>query len=234
METVERSGAGAQADRVLELGALRTAAGRTAAERSRLYGLLGMAFAFPDAELYEAVRDGTVAKAVAQICLALPHDLAGAATLALSAAGSSSAELESEYIRLFDVGAAGPPCPLYGGVYVGDRMKVMEDATRFYNFFGLRLSPAMHELPDHITTELEFLHYLTFREAEAHERGVDAAALVRAERDFLARHLCRWLPPLRARLAKQTTVPFFPALVQFAAAFFEADRAYAAAAAGGS
>jgi len=85
----------------------------------------------------------------------------------------------------------------------------------------------LHELPDHITTELEFLHYLTFREAEACERGVDPESLRRAERDFLARHLCRWVPKLRARLAKQTTCPFFPALVGFAEAYFAADHAYA-------
>jgi TorA maturation chaperone TorD len=55
--------------------------------------------------------------------------------------------------------------------------------------------------------------------------------LLRAERDFLARHPCKWIPRLQARLAKQTTVPFFPALVRFTAAFLAADQAYAAAAA---
>jgi DMSO reductase family type II enzyme chaperone len=109
-------------------------------------------------------------------------------------------------------------------------MKVMEDATRFYNFFQLRLSPQMRELPDHITTELEFLHYLTFREAEARQHGLDPTPVLRAERDFLERTLCRWVPRLQTRLAKQTTLPFFAALVRFAATFFEADHAYAAAA----
>jgi DMSO reductase family type II enzyme chaperone len=221
-------------DTTMELGDPRTESGRIAAQRSRLYALLGIGFGFPDEELYEAVRDGTFATAIGGTCRALPYDLTAATTPGLGAVEGPYGEFESEYIRLFDVGAAGPPCPLYGGVYVGDRMKVMEDATRFYNFFELRLSPEMHELPDHITTELEFLHYLTFREAEARESGLDPAPLLRAERDFLARHLCRWMPQLRARLAKQTTVPFFPALVEFAATFFEADRAYAAAAAGGS
>jgi hypothetical protein len=39
---------------------------------------------------------------------------------------------------------------------------------------------------------------------------------------------------MRARLAKQETVAFFPALVDFALAFLEADRVYAAAAAEGA
>ncbi len=215
----------------MELANLTSDSERIAAGRSRLYQLLALAFAFPDEEFYAAVHDGTFAAIIADACLALPYDLTSAATLELARVGDSYTEFESEYIRLFDVGAAGPPCPLYGGVYIGDRMKTMEDATRFYNFFQLRISPHMHELPAHITTELEFLHYLTFREAEARQQGLDPASLLRAERDFLARHLCKWLPRLQARLSKQTTLPFFPALVRFATAFFASDQAYAAAAA---
>jgi DMSO reductase family type II enzyme chaperone len=212
----------------MEALSVQSGSAHTAASRSRMYQLLGAAFAFPDEDFFDAIHDGSFAATLAEVCLGLPYDLTSAATLDL-VGGGTYAEFESEYIRLFDVGAAGPPCPLYGGVYVGDRMKVMEDATRFYNFFHLRLSPQMRELPDHITTELEFLHYLTFRQAEAHEAGLDVSSLLRAERDFLARHLCKWMPQLQARLAKQSTVSFFPALVRFAAAFLAADHAYAAA-----
>ena len=216
----------------MELTSLHSRAEHIAAQRSRLYQLLAAAFAFPDEAFFTAVMDGTFATALAHLCAALPYELSSAASLGLGAGGESYAEFEAEYIRLFDVGAAGPPCPLYGGVYIGDRMKVMEDATRFYNFFSLRVSPQLRELPDHITTELEFLHYLTFREAEARQRGLDPSPLLRAQRDFLARHLCKWVPRLYARLVKQTTLPFFPALVRVAAAFFEQDQAYAAAASG--
>jgi DMSO reductase family type II enzyme chaperone len=216
----------------MELTNLQEGGEQIAAGRCRLYQILSAAFAFPDEAFYAAVVDGSFAQALAHTCVTLPYDLSGVATHELSAGGDSYTEFQAEYIRLFDVGTAGPPCPLYGGVYVGDRMKTMEDATRFYNFFQLRLSPQMHELPDHITTEMEFLHYLTFREAEARQHGLDPAPLLRAERDFLARHLCKWVPRLQARLAKQTTLPFFPALVHFALAFVQADQSYAAACAG--
>ena len=211
---------------------LDTAAEPATANRSRLYQLLGMAFAFPDEDFFNAIADGTFAAAVAHTGAALPYDLGAAARLDLSDVDIAYDDFESEYIRLFDVGAAGPPCPLYGGVYIGDRMKTMEDATRFYNFFHLRPAPEMHELPDHITTQLEFLHYLTFRETELRQQGGDPSSLLRAERDFLARHPCKWLPRLQSRLAKQECHPFFPALVRFAIAFFDADQQYAAAVAG--
>jgi len=200
---------------------------RTAA-RSQLYLLLRLAFAFPDAEFFDAVRDGDFAVRLAELCAHLPYDVMAKATLGLGSPGSDYAGFEAEYIRLFDVGAAGPPCPLYGGVYIGDRMKVMEDATRFYNFFYLRLSPQVRELPDHITTELEFMHYLTYREAEVRMQGADPTSLLRAERDFLARHLCRWLPRLQERLASKEAIPFFPALVDFTLAFLRADHDHAA------
>jgi DMSO reductase family type II enzyme chaperone len=217
---------------MMQLANLQTEAERTAAARSRMYQLLALAFAFPDEDFYNALRDGSFAAVLAEACVALPYDLASAATLELGAVGDSHTDFESEYIRLFDVGAAGPPCPLYGGVYAGDRMKNMEDATRFYNYFQLRISPEMQELPDHITTELEFLHYLTFREADALQHGIDPSPLLRAERDFLRRHLCKWVPKLLGRMAKQQTLPFFPALIRFALTFFETDQAYANAAAG--
>jgi len=214
----------------MEMLELQTAGDQGTTSRSRLYQLLAMAFAFPDEELFAAIHAGELAAAVAATGNSLPYALRRSGDAALAAAGDSYLDFESEYIRLFDVGAAGPPCPLYGGVHVGDRMKVMEDATRFYNYFGLRLAGELRELPDHITTELEFLHYLTFREAQVRQQGQDPSSLLRAERDFLARHLCRWVPRLQARLAKQDTLPFFPALVQLALEFFEADRGYASAA----
>jgi putative dimethyl sulfoxide reductase chaperone len=216
----------------MELLSLDAASEPVTASRSRLYQLLGMAFAFPDEDFFNAIADGTFAAAVAATGAALPYDLRGVARLDLGDVSITCTDFESEYIRLFDVGAAGPPCSLYGGVYIGDRMKNMEDATRFYNFFHLRMSPEMHELPDHITTELEFMHYLTFRETEQRQQGCDPSSLLRAERDFLSRHLCKWLPRMQARLEKQDCPPFFPALVRFAVAFFEADQQYAAAAVG--
>ena len=216
---------------MMELGGLDGEFERTAASRSQLYALLAVAFGFPDEELHGAIREGVIARSIAELCAALPYGLSPAVTADLAAAADSYVEFESEYIRLFDVGAAGPPCPLYGGVYIGDRMKNMEEATRFYNFFELRLSPDVRELPDHITTELEFLHYLTFRETEARQQEGDVGSLLRAERDFLARHLRKWVPKMAGRVSKQQTCAFFAALVDFAARFVIADHAHAAASA---
>ena len=193
--------------------------------RSALYLALAGALAFPDPALAPAVADGSLHSLLGRRARALPYPLPPPPA-ALAEPTVGAAELESEYIRLFDVGPGGPPCPLYGGVYQGDRMQTMEEVTRFYHFFGLRLAPGPAELPDHATTELEFMHYLTFREGEERRRGGDPAPLVRAERDFLARHLCRWVPRLAERLERQEPHPFFAALVGWWHAFLDADRAW--------
>lgn len=90
-------------------------------------------------------------------------------------------------------------------------MKTMEECVRFYHHFGLALSEAPRELPDHLVTELEFLHYLAFRAAEALERGEDPGAFRRAARDFALRHPGRFLKKLEAGLERTEAMPFFRA-----------------------
>ena len=89
----------------MELVNLQTEAERAAGGRSRLYQFLELAFAFPDEDLYDAVRDGSFAGAIANLCAALPYDMAGTVTSDLRAVPESYVDFESEYIRLFDVGA---------------------------------------------------------------------------------------------------------------------------------
>ena len=79
---------------------------------------------------------------------------------------ATSDALTVEFTRLFDAGARGTACPLNGGLQVGPQMKVMEEAVRFYAHFGLTLTEEQKELPDHLTTELNFLHFLSCGEHE--------------------------------------------------------------------
>src|SRR3972149_4334347 len=120
--------------------------------------------------------------------------------------------MEAEYIRLFEVGAGRPFCPLYEGSHRAGRMKIMEELVRFYEHFGLLA--AAGDQPDHLCTELEFMHYLSFKQAAG---GGASAELTLAQADFLGRRLCPWLPRLRDRAAAaDTPSPFYGALLDFA------------------
>lgn len=199
-------------------------AARAAGARSRAYGLFAELFDYPDAGLCQAVREGAVGEALRHALASVDPTLAAGDWSALAEAGDGD-ELAVEYTRLFDVGSGGPPCPLYGGVYGGARMTTMEETLRFYRHFGLGLAEAPRELPDHLVTELEFLHFLTYREAECAERGEDASAFERAARDFVARHPGRFVPKLRARLAKNAPPPFYRALTERLEALLSFDQA---------
>lgn len=187
---------------------------RAAAARSRAYAVFARAFDYPDAQFLPAIRDGELSAALRRALEDVdPSLLEDVDWIALETAGDDD-DLAVEYTRLFDVGAGGPPCPLHGGLYGGARMKNMEEAVRFYNHFGLKLSETQHELPDHLTTELEFMHFLCFEEAGALAEGSDAGPYQRAQRDFVSRHPGRWVPALRKRLEQRDPPPFFREVVR--------------------
>jgi DMSO reductase family type II enzyme chaperone len=197
------------------------------ASRSRLYQLLERAFLYPEADFHAEIRDGSFGEEVSDVVSGLPYALpATAADASLGSAPESCEDLQAEYVRLFEVGVGAPPCPLYGGLYARTRKKAMEEVCRFYEYFGLRLPPKMQELPDHVTAELEFLHFLTFREVAALHQGKDRASYLRAQRDFLERHPGRWVPLLARRLAGQSPLPFFAGLVALTEAFLTQEKAY--------
>ncbi|MFN8544956.1 MAG: molecular chaperone TorD family protein, partial [Candidatus Binatia bacterium] len=190
------------------------------------YRFFAAAFDYPDEDLVQAIRAGELVETLRTLLGAASPGVIGEIDWEALAIAGGDDDLAVDYTRLFDVGVSGPPCSLYGGMYNSARMQTMEEAVRFYNHFGLTLSESPRELPDHLTTELEFLHFLAYREAEAIEQGEDAGPFRRAQRDFVERHPGRWVPELRARLEKNEPPPFLRALVDSLARFLARDQAH--------
>lgn len=194
--------------------------------RSELYRLLADALAFPERAFHARVERGALRDEAADLLGRLPYRLPTAVDLdGLSEAGPY-VDFQAEYIRLFDVGAVRPPCPLYGGEWGGSRKQTMEEVLRFYRYFGMKVSEQARELPDHVTIELEFLQVLVFEEGMAQAAGVDPAPLLRAERDFLERHPARWWPLLERKLASQEPARFYAALASLTGAFLGRELTY--------
>jgi DMSO reductase family type II enzyme chaperone len=199
------------------------------AARSGGYALLAAGIEYPYPDRLAALGGGAWAENLRAAVAAHPRsDLCQAFDPDAVARPEADGEtLQVEYTRLFDVGGpGGPPCPLYGGTYGGDRMKTMEEVVRFYRYFGLRPDEEMREPPDHLATELEFLHFLTYRETQSLLSGDDPAPLRRAEKDFLERHPGRWVPKLLARLDRQEPHRFYGALFRGLGLFLLAEDAY--------
>lgn len=197
----------------IRLDGLRPGDELTAAARSSLYRCLAAAFSFPTSELSEAFACGRFLDELLTTAAALPFALAVDDGLRGDPALAHD-ELEQQYIRLFEVGPGRPPCPLYEGFHRRGRMKIMEELVRFYEHFGLRAEAG--DLPDHLCAELEFMHYLAFKEAAASQAGADSRPYRLAQRDFLRRHLNRWLPRLRLRLEQLEPAGLYLSLARLA------------------
>lgn len=214
-----------------------------AAARSGIYSYLADAFRWPEPSspviCGELTGESTTDRLTALVS-ALPFDLGSFGETIAPTAGVAGAEgeIEAAYMSCFEFGSAGaPPCFAYEAEHGGGRLKVMEDVLRFYDHFGL--DPAIADggsdrsakdacppdRPDHISTECEFMHYLTYQEAITAEDGGAPAALRRAQFDFLRIHLTGLAKSISDRIGDRP-LAFYPPLARFAAAFTGADLKY--------
>lgn len=95
----------------------------------------------------------------------------------------------------------------------------MEELLRLYRHFGVSTANAeVSDLPDSIPTVLEFLHYLTMREASA--ASVDDAQPLRdAQRDLLERYLAGWLAAIATQVEGRRPLPLYLAALRLAERF---------------
>ena len=199
---------------------------REAAVRSMVYSFLARSLCVPDEEFHSLLISGELASLLSEMLSALPY------SLKLPEINNPGLPdfifFQSEYIAFFDVGAKGPPCPLYEGAIRKERGRkaVWEDLLRFYSHFGVKMSDEVRELPDQLSAELEFMHYLAFLEVRAgKEKAGSRQDLVRAQRDFLERHLAAWTPEL-SRRSQKGAPPIYCALLAFLHEFISADLSY--------
>ena len=174
------------------------------------YGLVAELLSFPGPDLARAVQSGDVRGAVEHILGHLPLGEALAPLDALGPMDVEPRDLESEYIRIFDV-PDGPPTPLYTGVYAPRRRDAMEELLRIYRHFGLTIESSAHDLPDFVPTVLEFLRFLTFGQDAGEPAARPAFASARA--DILERHLRPWAEQTAKRLAERSAHPFYQSIV---------------------
>ena len=137
-------------------------------------------------------------------------------------------DLQAEYVRLFDY---RPPCPLFESSYSelekNNPGKVKLSVEDFYNEFGLDTSPSSLEPPDHLMLELEFMHFLSFKEGEAlQNEGIDIERYRIAQKRFCMDHLQKWVPAFCERLRENADLSFFKGLADLTEDFVLHDTDY--------
>ncbi|MBI4007157.1 MAG: molecular chaperone TorD family protein [Planctomycetes bacterium] len=124
-------------------------------------------------------------------------------------------ELSSEYRKVFESFIASKECPIYETLYGStdtfqqtQNLQELADIGGFYRAFSLDLSEDTKERYDHLSIELEFMHFLTYKEAYALENhGKEQLEIcIKAEKKFLKSHLGRWVPLFTKLVNKRAKV----------------------------
>ncbi|TVM04000.1 MAG: hypothetical protein CV087_02070 [Candidatus Brocadia sp. WS118] len=125
--------------------------------------------------------------------------------------------LQSEYQRI--VGhTMSKECPLYetqyGAAHVFQQVHELGDIQGFYRAFGLDISEVEKERCDHVSVELEFMHFLLYKQAYAIENHGDEKSqiCVDAQKKFLKEHIGKWVPLFSVLFARKAGEGFYSAV----------------------
>ena len=109
-------------------------------------------------------------------------------------------------------------CPLcetqYGAAHVFQQVHELGDIQGFYKAFGLDISDIEKERCDHISVEMEFMHYLLYKQAYALENHGDEKAqiCVDAQKKFLKEHIGKWAPLFAVLFGRKAVEGFYCAV----------------------
>lgn len=209
------------------------------AARSDMYALLADVFRYPDDEFRQFVRNEELKSAFRGISENLPFPFALSEWELENLEFSSELaddDVEAEFIRLFEAGPGDPPCPLVEGSYIKDanRKAIFEDLIRFYNHFGLSYDTGSHEdRPDHVSYELEFMHYLSFLTLRTMQNKRQIDGHLTAQKDFMAHHLAKWsqlladkIDAIAREVEHDKGILFYANLINLLSRYIKADWGY--------
>jgi len=189
---------------------------------------------FLSACYYEPTTDFSeehVFESMAAAAAAIDPDLAESARKLGAAFVAQDMEmLLVDYTALF-IGPAQPRAMPYASFWLTDDQSMRHEATLavldFYEQGGFEVSEDLHELPDHIAVELEFLYLLIFAQNQAQLGGNmdDLAAANALHRRFAAKHLGVWVGVFAGAIKSGAATAFYRELAGFTERFVsrEAD-----------
>jgi TorA maturation chaperone TorD len=133
-----------------------------------------------------------------------------------------SADLEPlkvDFAKLF-VGPYELSAAPYGSVYLEGERKMMGNSTldvrERYRDASLKTAKTFKDAPDHISAELEFMHYLIYKEIEAIANSDIEMAIVfiQKQTSLLEDHLMAWVPQFAACIIEDAETPFYQNLAR--------------------
>ena len=192
--------------------------------RFKTYRLLANAYYLPDQNLLDGFTK--LGKYMEQICRE-----AGKYVKKIQAdigKKDGARYLNVDYAKLF-VGPFNLLAPPYGSVYLEGQRMVMGNSTvdvqNRYQKAGLDVDTKFKDAPDHIAAELEFMHFLVFKEMEATNEG-DASDFINCvlmHRSFLEDHLGAWISDFAGNIVNNAQTSFYQNLALATETFIRDD-----------
>ena len=91
------------------------------------------------------------------------------------------------------MGDNGPPASIREDLFMMQPAKLREDLVRFYEYFGYQLNDEFQWQMDHLSIQLEFMHFLIVGESQVEK---DKLSFQLGQLDFSKKHLMNWVPKL--------------------------------------
>ena len=197
---------------------------RAAKERSNLYGFLASVYRdIPSAGFLRQVLSPDFLEAISKAGISLDR-----AALKSPEEDDLLDILEAEFTALFiGPGAHVSPhesvhrSPGSGILWGPETIEV----KKFIETSGFAYDSNFHDLPDHISVELEFMAHLTRLEAKAWrlDGNDEAMNCQRFQKEFLDRHLARWVSTFSVKVSELAEKPFYPQMAMLTSGFVEAE-----------
>ncbi|MCH8289459.1 MAG: molecular chaperone TorD family protein, partial [Candidatus Marinimicrobia bacterium] len=183
--------------------------------RSGIYEALTLGFRPPVKETFRRLiskeRNSMLAKLVSIIDEDLVDDVS---KLAVEMNAKMEDKLKRKYDNLFGHSARSSVPPYeteFGDKNLFQQPHQLADISGFLIAFGLELNVAKHERIDHVACELEFMCFLTRKEAYAiqNKKSAMLKETLKAERSFLKDHLARFTPTFSHLCIKEDQGGFY-------------------------
>lgn len=190
--------------------------------RCALYGLFARLLGYPDPDLAVELAGGSWIDEYRQLEELLTYRLKHPKY----AADFTPTEVVHLYTALFEVVQGLPAVAMVERRYGQEKAQkqLWEDLLRYYSHFGLQFANVAAEGgPDHLVSELEFMHYLCFLQCGS---GDPQGDYQRAQRDFLTHHLGSWTGTFAQRTEQRSAGGVYTLVAGMMAGFVAADLRY--------
>ncbi len=118
--------------------------------------------------------------------------------------------------------------PPYEGLYKerGDVGQSLLEVKRCYREAGMLPGETVHEPPDYICVELDFMKELCLKEQDQWRSEGDVLDTIATEETFLTEHLGSWIGEFCHQVERHALTDFYRGLALILEAFISADTAY--------